>query len=350
MRETFGKDPGLQPRRALLSSSDAVNETFTAPRRVQQKKLLSSLALPLGITGPLAAVMAVSVITTAVGSPAQGFSASSDATVDVASRVAARPGETVSDDAAQEKQITRDAARSALPTTSPSATQAKKSAASTASPSATASASPTTAKPTQATAAKVVGTWYTTSDLNVRQAASKTAEVRGTLNEGESVKVTNTVTDGYRQVLYNNKAGWVLSAKLTSKKPANAAASGSVTTAACRLGSGVESGLRSSTINVYRSVCANYPQITSYGGVRQDSMEYHPSGRALDIMLPSVSDNALGWSIAKWVVSHASEFNLDHVIFDQKIWVAGSSGWRSMSDRGGITANHKDHVHVAVKK
>ena len=39
-----------------------------------------------------------------------------------------------------------------------------------------------------------------------------------------------------------------------------------------------------------------------------------------------------------------------YVIWNQKIWSLYYSelGWRKMADRGGVTANHYDHVHVSV--
>jgi hypothetical protein len=38
------------------------------------------------------------------------------------------------------------------------------------------------------------------------------------------------------------------------------------------------------------------------------------------------------------------------VIYAQKIWSVkrGGEGWRGMSDRGSVTANHYDHVHVST--
>ena len=49
------------------------------------------------------------------------------------------------------------------------------------------------------------------------------------------------------------------------------------------------------------------------------------------------------------LAANAAEFGIDHVIFEQKIWTPRNPTWRPMADRGGITANHYDHVHVSVK-
>ena len=41
---------------------------------------------------------------------------------------------------------------------------------------------------------------------------------------------------------------------------------------------------------------------------------------------------------------------VDYLIYEQRIWTVqrGGEGWRGMSDRGGDTANHYDHVHVTT--
>ena len=118
-------------------------------------------------------------------------------------------------------------------------------------------------------------------------------------------------------------------------------------TGPCPSGSSVEQGLVPNAIKVHRDVCHRWPQITNYGGVRPDSMPEHPSGRALDIM---ISNNATGWEIANYLRANAGRLGISQVIFDQQIWTVQRSGegWRGMSDRGGATANHRDHVHVTV--
>ncbi|KAG8848967.1 hypothetical protein FRC20_002412 [Serendipita sp. 405] len=60
-----------------------------------------------------------------------------------------------------------------------------------------------------------------------------------------------------------------------------------------------------------------------------------------------------GRPIAEWVMNHRKDINLKYVIWGQKIWnpsrdaVKPWSQWRDMEDRGSITANHWDHVHVS---
>jgi hypothetical protein len=83
----------------------------------------------------------------------------------------------------------------------------------------------------------------------------------------------------------------------------------------------------------------------------------HYDGRAIDVFVRPVNpDNKRkGWAIASYVVAHASRLDVDHVIFDKRIWTAGTrseSGWRDYDpgDTPGdrTVLEHRDHVHVDV--
>jgi hypothetical protein len=83
----------------------------------------------------------------------------------------------------------------------------------------------------------------------------------------------------------------------------------------------------------------------------------HYDGRAVDIFVRPVDEanNRRGWAIAQYLVAHADRLEIQHVIFDAKIWSAGirsSQGWRDYDpgDRPGDRAvlEHRDHVHVDV--
>jgi hypothetical protein len=68
----------------------------------------------------------------------------------------------------------------------------------------------------------------------------------------------------------------------------------------------------------------------------------HPGGKALDLM---TTDKARGDAIAECALANADELGVTYVIWDQRMNTG--SGWESMEDRGGDTANHKDHVHIS---
>jgi hypothetical protein len=114
-------------------------------------------------------------------------------------------------------------------------------------------------------------------------------------------------------------------------------------------GTGID-GLTAAARRVFVGVMNGFPAITSVIGVRPDSIPDHPSGRAIDFMVPdwsSGSGRSLGEAIVSHVQANAGRWNVDYVIYRQRIWTPGR-GWKSMSDRGSPTANHMDHVHVSV--
>ena len=189
---------------------------------------------------------------------------------------------------------------------------------------------------------KVAGTRYTQVSLNVRTKADDDAKVVTVLKAGAKVKITDTTKGQWRLIVRDGKGEWVKKRYLATKKPEVG-----VSNAACKSGSGMESGLTSDAIKVHRALCAKVPQFTSFGGVRQGDGGEHGSGRAVDAM---ISNSTVGWEAARWVRANAKRLGVSQVIYSQKIWTVqrGSEGWRSMSDRGSATANHYDHVHVTV--
>jgi hypothetical protein len=82
----------------------------------------------------------------------------------------------------------------------------------------------------------------------------------------------------------------------------------------------------------------------------------HPLGRACDFMLssggvmPTAANIQLGYNIAAWAQANAVRLGIMYIIYRQRIWDirSGSSAWVPMDDRGSITANHFDHVHISV--
>ncbi|WP_067820000.1 C40 family peptidase [Actinomadura kijaniata] len=95
-----------------------------------------------------------------------------------------------------------------------------------------------------------------------------------------------------------------------------------------------------------------FPTIGCYrsGAGAQD----HALGRACDFMvttigrMPSESRRQLGDAVASYTVANARRLNISYVIWKQQIWNIQRPGWRAMNDRGNITQNHFDHVHISV--
>ncbi|MEZ7132258.1 coiled-coil domain-containing protein [Nonomuraea sp. AD125B] len=99
-------------------------------------------------------------------------------------------------------------------------------------------------------------------------------------------------------------------------------------------------------------VTKNFALPFSVGCFRSGSSGEHPLGRACDFMMssggtmPSAANNALGDRIAAWALQNQSKLGVKYVIWKQRI--NSGSGWRAMSDRGSITENHYDHVHISM--
>lgn len=69
----------------------------------------------------------------------------------------------------------------------------------------------------------------------------------------------------------------------------------------------------------------------------------HPSGLAVDFMV----NRQTGDQVAAFLLANRDVLGVKYVIWRQRLNFG--TGWRGMSDRGGITANHYDHVHVTFR-
>ena len=248
------------------------------------------------------------------------------------------------DTVVREQPVSRDVTRTPSPTptttpTSPSVAPTK------------AAPAPKPAKPTPPSAdelaahAKASRTMWATDDLNIRTDPERGSKVVTEVDAGTRLAATGTVRDGFRLVVFKGKGRWVSAQYVSTKKP-DPAEAGGVTDAVCGKGSAMESGLTPDAVLVHRTVCARFPQVSSFGGTRGGG-GFHATGQAVDCM---ISDSKVGWQLAHWVRAHARELGVSEVIYSQHIWTVQRSGegWRSMSDRGSTTANHYDHVHVSV--
>lgn len=115
-------------------------------------------------------------------------------------------------------------------------------------------------------------------------------------------------------------------------------------------GVGVERGLQVQTILVERAISARFPDITSIGGVRPDSLRWHPQGLAIDVMIPNYDTplgKALGDRVVKFAFANAEQFGLEHVIW-QRTYYPASGQPKLMADLGNDDANHYTHVHIAT--
>lgn len=193
--------------------------------------------------------------------------------------------------------------------------------------------------PSPAPTPGTIGDRYSKSALSVRASASHSGALLATAPAGTKFQVTGRITDGWAEVIWQGRSAWVPGQYLI-------ATSGSLLTS---WSAGLDSLLPSAK-GVVNTVKQNFPRISVMYGVRFDSYPDHPSGKSVDIMLPSRSDSDYGWEIAKYMQANAKRLGIRYIIYSQRVWNVElpDRGWRLMADRGSITANHYDHVHVTT--
>ncbi len=191
-------------------------------------------------------------------------------------------------------------------------------------------------------AKKVDNSLWTTEALNLWDGPSEKAKKLGVIDALEQVSVTGRRQLGRVQIVVDGQSRWVTADYLVREKPKPEPAGPSLG-GTCSNGSSIDAG-RASLYTIHEVVCANWPEITSYGTWRGDGE--HGQGRAIDIMVSGET----GWAVADFLRANYAALGIEYIIYSQNIWSVerGGEGWRGMSDRGSTTANHYDHVHVTV--
>ena len=92
--------------------------------------------------------------------------------------------------------------------------------------------------------------------------------------------------------------------------------------------------------------------ITSFSGYRPGDPGDHGKGLAIDFMVPVSS--ALGDQVAEYAIHNMASRGISYVIWKQRFYAPFPSKygpaytWNPMPDRGSVTENHYDHVHVSM--
>ena len=92
--------------------------------------------------------------------------------------------------------------------------------------------------------------------------------------------------------------------------------------------------------------------ITSFSGYRPGDSGDHGKGLAIDFMVPVSS--ALGDQVADYAIQNMASRGISYIIWKQRFYAPFPSKygpaytWNPMPDRGSVTENHYDHVHVSM--
>ena len=179
--------------------------------------------------------------------------------------------------------------------------------------------------------------------MNIRSTYTDKYKLITEVPRGTKLSITGVVKNGKMQIVFEKAVRWVTAKYLSKSAQSSMPPSWRA----------VERGLKPNAIKVHRAARAKFPQITTYYTLRAGVFTDHSTGRALDLMIPnykSASGKALGYKVAAWAKANARDLGINYVIWNQHIWniTRDSEGWRYMADRGGDSANHKNHVHITV--
>jgi hypothetical protein len=187
-------------------------------------------------------------------------------------------------------------------------------------------------------------TLQTTMGLNLRSGPGTGYRVLLTMPNGARVTaVQSSPSGGWYKVKYGSVTGWAGGSYLKL-----AGSSGGGTTTVRISGPTVLWHVQ----NFANKACAAYGcpyTVGTYVG-------HQPTAsRAIDMMMavygtwPSSTNVTRGTNIANYAVRYAGTHKVLYAIWRQRINTLDGRGWRWMANRGSITQNHYDHVHVSFK-
>ena len=102
----------------------------------------------------------------------------------------------------------------------------------------------------------------------------------------------------------------------------------------------------------FKEEIANLFGITSFSGYRPGDSGDHGKGLSIDFMVPESSE--LGDKIAEYAIQNMASRGISYIIWKQRFYATFDSKygpantWNPMPDRGSVTENHYDHVHVSM--
>lgn len=102
----------------------------------------------------------------------------------------------------------------------------------------------------------------------------------------------------------------------------------------------------------FKEEIANLFGITFFSGYRPGDSGDHGKGLAIDFIVPESSE--LGDKIAEYAIQNMASRSISYIIWKQRFYAPFDSKygpantWNPMPDRGSVTENHYDHVHVSM--
>ena len=210
---------------------------------------------------------------------------------------------------------------------------------------------------TTSAVAEVVPQPTTPAEKQVTQAspqAEPSVEATTKPVEEKATETTATNSEEVKEVSSSNEATPAVS---TSQPEQNQTASTTYSAPAAPDYAGIaaakseNAGLKPQTA-AFKEEIANLFGITSFSGYRPGDSGDHGKGLAIDFMVSESS--ALGDQIAEYAIKNMASRGISYIIWKQRFYAPFNSiygpanTWNPMPDRGSVTENHYDHVHVSM--
>ena len=184
--------------------------------------------------------------------------------------------------------------------------------------------------------------------------AESAVEATATPVEEKAPETTTTSSEEAKEVASSNEATTVVSTYQPEEKKTVSttyAAPAAPDYAGLALAKSENAGLQPQTA-AFKEEIANLFGITSFSGYRPGDSGDHGKGLAIDFMVPESSE--LGDKIAEYAIKNMASRGISYIIWKQRFYAPFDSKygpantWNPMSDRGSVTENHYDHVHVSM--
>ena len=204
------------------------------------------------------------------------------------------------------------------------------------------------AKEAEAKAAKEAEAQKATTDAKLKQEAKAKAEEEVEAKKAAELKAKQAA---------EAKAKEAEAKKAAEVKQTTTVAGGLPEVTAAELADPAMKGLTPHTKKMKVALAKKFG-ITSFSLFREGDDDGtghgHNTGMAVDFMV--YSDSAKGDQLAEYLTKHMDELGIYYIIWKQRFYMSQqniygpANTWNIMPNRGGITANHYDHVHVSFKK
>ena len=183
--------------------------------------------------------------------------------------------------------------------------------------------------------------------------AVSTVEETTTPAEETAIETTATSSEELKEASSNEATTAVSTYQPEEKKTVSTtyAAPAAPDYAGLAVAKSENAGLQPQTA-AFKEEIANLFGITSFSGYRPGDSGDHGKGLAIDFMVPESSE--LGDKIAEYAIQNMASRGISYIIWKQRFYAPFDSKygpantWNPMPDRGSVTENHYDHVHVSM--